>query len=91
MITILLRSGLVGVVQPCVEEWYGPDGVKRRYYLTAFEYCIPHALEVSQRSTLALHPMLADCVDAHDQTEPPAVVYPLPEENDLVTELAKAA
>jgi len=84
---VLLRSGLLGVVEMPAQEWRDDAGHAHRYYRTRFEYCIPGLVQANERSVLAMHPMLADALEARFGSFDPGVVYHLPEPQDLVLEL----
>jgi len=83
-IRILLRSGLVGELTKDVREWKDRNGITCRYYIANFEYITTTFLEVNDRSTCALHPVLADSILTAEWERPSGVIYHVPEpEGDL--------
>ncbi len=83
MIRVLLRSGLMGVVNLPAHEWEEPEGNQKRYYMTDFEYNVPGFLEPNEKSVCAMHPLLSDSIRTVPSNYPAGVVYHSPEEDDI--------
>lgn len=87
-IEMALRSGLIGSVLLPPREWPATEeGKTCKYYCTQFEYCVPQRVRVNDQSLCAVHPILGDHLHLKDPKG--GVVYPVPESDDLVTQLAE--
>lgn len=87
---IILRSGLVGVVRKYNDSepahiWNDLEsGSKCKYYVTEFEYLIPGHLTINDNALCAVHPILSDRLHLKPPDNDLGVVYPMPEQDDIV-------
>ena len=90
---LLIHSGLVGRVRPYSDDEPGRVFKDKRtnkyckYYVTEFEYLVPGQVVVNDASLCAVHPILADHLGLKPREGDEGIVYPIPENIDLVDEL----
>jgi len=89
IVELFIESGLLGRVVPQkdgLERRFPEKGENKIYYIVEFPYVAPSRIPLSDSAHYALHPILSDALRIVD-FENSGIVYPYPEEDDLVSGL----